>query len=415
MILKDDIFLFGEIPLLDLAKKYGTPLYLYDEDIIRNKVKSLYDSVDYKKFRIYYSCKANSNLEIMKVIKDEGAFLDCVSTEEIRLGLLAGYDTKDILFTGNNSTQQELEFCIENQITVNVDSLSQLERYGKLNSGGEVFVRINPDVGLGHHHHVITGGDHSKFGIYYDKVDQIKKLAKEYNLKIKGIHTHVGSGILEADMFPIIMDIVFSYAKKFDDLDVIDFGGGLGIPYEPKEKSIDIIDFGKRISEKFRKFTAEYGKELSMYVEPGRFIVAESGILLIQVNTLKTTPAFKFVGTNSGFNHLIRPMAYGSYHSIINCSNPLGDIERVVIAGNLCESGDVFTLKGEEIEERELPEINEGDILAILDTGAYGYSMSSNYNMRLRPCEIMIKNGESRIIRRKETFEDLISTQYDID
>lgn len=399
----------GNFFVSDLVKKFGSPLYIYDEEVIRQRYRDLFKNITYKPLRIYYACKANSNIAIMKVLKEEGAFIDAVSPGEILLALKAGFKPEQILFTGNNLTDSEMEYALKENIMINIDSLSQLERYGKLNPNSKISVRINPDMGAGHHEHTITGGPNSKFGIYFDKVNEIKKIAQKYKLQIIGIHEHIGSGILDTSKFILAMKVLLKTAKEFKDLEFIDFGGGFGVPYKKEQKPLDMKIFGKEISALFEKFCKDYGKKLTLTIEPGRYLVCESGILACTVNTIKSTPKYKFVGVDSGFNHLIRAMAYGSYHEIIVADRAdSGNTENIVICGNLCESGDIFTRSEQGIEERNLPKINEGDVLAIMNAGAYGFSMSSNYNMRLKPMEILINRSDEKIIREKETYEELL-------
>ena len=400
----------GKVGVNKLIEQFGSPLYVYDEEVIRNRIRRLKEAVIYPKKQILYACKANTNISIMKILREEGVWIDAVSPGEVEIAFRAGFNSSEILYTGDNTTDEEMKFCLINKIRMNLGSLSQIERYGRMNPNSDIFIRINPDCGAGHHSHTITGGPESKFGIYFDKVDDIKSLASKYNLRIVGIHSHIGSGILDVNEFLKAIDIVLNAAKSFKDLDFIDFGGGIGVPYRPSDKEIDIVDFGNRVSEKFKSFCDSYGRELELYLEPGRFIVAESGTLLLTVNNIKETPTHKFAGTDSGFNHLIRPMAYGSYHKIINCSNPNDEIEEIAITGNLCESGDVFTQSEKGIENHPVSKVREGDILGILCAGAYGFSMASHYNSRPKPAEVLVNNGDVKIIRRRESIEDLVQT-----
>ncbi len=399
----------GEIEAEELVKKYGSPLYVYEEETIRQRFRELKEAIPCKNLKIFYACKANTNPEIMKTLREEGSCVDAISPGEMMIALKAGFKPEQILFTSTSVKDEEMRLAIEKKILVNCDSLSQLERYGRINPNSKVCVRINPDVGAGHHGHVITGGADSKFGIYYDKVPEIKAIAKKYSLKIIGIHQHIGSGILEQDKFIQAMGMLLKTAKQFENLEFVDFGGGLGIPYKPEQKRLDIKGLGKRIAETFTAFCREYGKELMLYIEPGRYPVAEAGFLLCTVNTIKETPKHKFAGVDTGFNHLVRPAMYGSYHSIINASNvESAKKQKIAIAGNVCESGDVFTRDEHGILDREMPEIKEGDVLAILNAGAYGYSMSSNYNSRQKPAEVLVKGKVSRVIRKMETFEHMM-------
>ncbi len=400
----------GKVRVSQLIERFGSPIYVYNEDILRDRIRTLKDSIDYPNKQILYACKSNTNPSIMKVFREEGAWIDAVSPWEVKIAFKAGYQSHEILYTGDNVTDEEMKYCLDKNIQQNLGSLSQIQRYGRMNPHSHICVRINPDCGAGHHGHTITGGPESKFGIYFDKIDEIKSLSLRYDLKIVGLHSHIGSGILEVDELIKAIDIVLRTAQHFNTLEFIDFGGGIGIPYRPGDQEVNITHFGQRVSERFSQFCKEYGRNLSLYLEPGRYLVGESGTLLITVNNIKETPNHKFAGTNSGFNHLIRPMAYGSYHKIVNCSNPEGAPHKIAVSGNICESGDVFTQNGEGIENQNIPEVREGDVLGILNAGAYGFSMASNYNTRPRPAEVMVQNGHARLIRRRETFDDLTRT-----
>ncbi len=409
MEIKQNKLYLGGISCEELANKFGTPLYVYEEDTIRQKFRVLKENIAYPKLRIHYACKANTNLTIMKILREEGACIDAVSPGEVYAALKAGFKPEQILFTGNSVSDDELKFLIQNKILVNVDSINQLERYGQLNPHSNVSVRINPDVGSGFHDHCITGGPDSKFGIYFDKVDLIKKTAGKYGLNIVGIHTHIGSGILDIKVFIKAMKMLLKTAREFHHLEFVDFGGGIGVPYKPNERHLNMNDFGREISSLFAEFAEQYRidnkRELTMAIEPGRYLVCESGFLLAEVNTLKRTPKHKFVGVNSGFNHLVRPTMYGSYHPILNASNVNGEKETVSLSGNICESGDLFA------RSREMTKMNKGDIIAILNAGAYGFSMSSNYNMRPKTAEVLVKDGKAKLIRQRETYDDLLRGQ----
>ena len=404
----------GGISASDLARKFGTPLYVYEEDTIRQRYRQFTENIKYNKLRIFFACKSNTNLGILKILKSEGCYIDAVSPGEVFAALRVGFRPEQIMFTGSNVTDEEMVFLISKKILINMDSLSQMERYGKLNPGSRISVRINPDVGAGHHDHCITGGPESKFGIYFDKADEIKRIAEKYKLKIIGLHQHIGSGILDSEKYLYAMNVLLKVATEFKELEFVDFGGGIGVPYKPGEKPIDLKEFGEKAVSLFTDFCESYGRELVLAFEPGRFLVAESGVLLCRVNTIKETPNHRLMGVDSGFNHLIRPMAYGSYHEIVVVDKVNSDEkEAVAVAGNLCESGDVFTRSEEGIVDRDLPRLKEGDVLAILNAGAYGYSMASNYNMRPRPREVIVKNGEARIVREAEKFDDLLRNCYE--
>ncbi|MBW2976324.1 diaminopimelate decarboxylase [Candidatus Woesearchaeota archaeon] len=404
--IKGNKLYLGGVKAERLVKEFGSPLYAYEEETIRMRFNELRNAISYPDLRVYYACKANTNIEIMRILKEEGSYLDAVSPGEMFLGLKAGFPSNKILFTGSNCTDEDFRYCIENNILANLGSISQIRRYGRLNPDSDVVIRINPDVGAGHHKHTITGGPDSKFGIYFDKVDGIKKEAKKYGLNIIGIHQHIGSGILDAGIFIGAADILLKTAKEFNNLDFVDFGGGIGVPYRPREKPIDVNELGNKISKRFNDFCSEYGKKLILAIEPGRYLVAESGFLLATANNIKETPKHKFAGTDTGFNHLIRPAMYCSHHEIINASNAEGEKEKYVIAGNLCESGDIFTRNEYGPEGREIPGIKEGDVLAVCNAGAYGFSMSSNYNSRPKPAEVIVGKKKARLIRKRESLQD---------
>ncbi len=387
-----------------IARKFGTPVYVYAEKYIRCQLDSLDQGITYYPKRILYAMKANSNFHILRILKEEGVGIDAVSPGEIALALDVGFPPKDILFTGNNITDEEMDFAAKKGALLNIDSLSRLEKFGEKYPGCKVCVRINPDVGAGHHDHCITGGPKSKFGIWYSEVKEIRIIAENYGLEIVGIHEHIGSQILEIDKFLMAMEVLLRVAPSFPDLKFIDFGGGFGVPYNSEEQPLDIKKLGRGMSKCFKDFCRKYGRKLTLVVEPGRYLVAEAGYLLTRVNTVKRNPDGRvFVGVDSGFNHLIRPAMYGSFHPITNISNPDGKKEKADIVGDLCESGDKFA------EDREINQAREGDLILIRVAGAYGYSMSSIYNLRPRPSEVLVKpDGALQLIRRRETIKKIM-------
>ena len=387
-----------------IAEEFVTPVYVYGERYIQRQLRLLAESITYQPKKILYAVKANFNPYILEIFKKAGVGIDAVSPGEIALALKVGFSPKDILFTGNNITDEEMDFAVEKGVLLNIDSLSRLEKFGKKYPGYEVCVRINPDVGAGHHDHCITGGPKSKFGIWYSEVEEIKRIAESHRLKIVGIHQHIGSQILEVEKFLIAMEVLLRVAPSFLDLEFIDFGGGLGVPYRPEENLLAVKELGQKMSEGFKDFCRKYGRELTLVIEPGRYLVAESAFLLTKVNTVKRNPDGRvFVGVDSGFNHLIRPAMYGSFHPITNISNLGRKKEKVDVVGNLCESGDKFA------EDREIRQAREGDLILIGVAGAYGYSMSSNYNLRPRPAEVLVKpGGILQLIRERETIEEII-------
>lgn len=398
-----------------LIDRFGSPLYVYDETTLRTRVSEAKDALSaHPNVQFLYACKSNTNPTILKIFQQEGLGLDIVSLGELALALQVGFDRKNILYTSDNITEKEMQVLIQKGIRVNLGSLSQIKRYGKLNSNSSVSgisIRINPDWGAGHHPYTITGGPKSKFGIYTDQLEELQSHAEEFQLKIQGLHCHIGSGILNTEDFLKGVEITLKIAESLPNLNFINLGGGWGVPYRPNERALDLHALGFELCKLFEDFNRNYGRELLFYLEPGRFFVAESGVLLVTVVNRKKTPLYQFVGTDSGFNHLIRPMAYGSYHEILNYSNPNGEKEKVVVAGNICESGDIFTQGDDGIEERSIPEVREGDILGILNSGAYGFSMASNYNLQTRPAEVLrTLNGDWKLIRRRETLKDLFAT-----
>lgn len=405
---------FAGTSTLELAENFGTPLYVISESRIRENYKRLQKLLRhlYEKTRVYYAAKANSNISILKILETEGAYLDVVSPGEVFLGLKSGFSPERILFTGTSVRNDELKFLVDSKVTVNIDSLSQLKRLLKISIPEVLSVRINPEMGAGHHDHCITAGKNAKFGLWEDDALKAYEKAKEAGVNRFGIHMHIGSGVRAVSPFISALEKLLSVAKKVHDkigvtFEFVDIGGGLGVPYKPEEKEMDLDVFSEKVLSKFTSLTETYDLGTPFFcVEPGRYLVSDAGILLTAVNTVKVTPFKKFVGVDAGFNTLARPMIYGSYHHIL-VANKLNsqDRESCDVVGPICESGDVLA------RERRLPRIEEGDLLAILNAGAYGYSMSSQYNARPRAAEILVRNGEYTVIRDREQLEDLISKQ----
>lgn len=413
--IKNNKLAIGGVSAEELVRQFGSPLYVYDESVVRDRYRTLFSAIEYPKKRIHYAMKANNNPGILKTLLEEGCYIDAVSVNEALLALKIGFTPERILLTGSHMTLQEMQAAVQNRIPVNVGSLGNLETYGMNFPGTNVSIRVNPDFGAGHHSHVVTGGRESKFGIFHGKkghsdIEKAKETIKKYNLKLTGIHAHIGSGILDESQYIELMRIILGLAADFPGLEFIDFGGGIGVPYRPNEKDFDLKMFGGHVGKMMREFTAKYGSEPFVALEPGRFLVAESGTLLVTVTDLKDTPKFSFAGVDSGFNHLIRPMAYGSYHPIVNASRMEGNKKEFVISGYLCESGDVFNRNEHGAEPRSITMPEQGDIVAILNAGAYGYAMASNYNVRVRPAEVSMSNGKARLTRRRETLEDILAT-----
>ncbi|MGC1391543.1 MAG: diaminopimelate decarboxylase [Bacteroidales bacterium] len=399
---------FGNTDPIQLSQKYETPLYVYNENILRNRCRDLKGLISYSNFTVNYSLKANSNIELIKIVKSEGLRADAMSPGEIYLNMLAGYKPEEILYIGNNVNEDEFSYAIHAGVKISVDSVSQLEMFGKINPGGKVAFRLNPGFGAGHHEKVRTAGQRTKFGIEMSSIPEVKRIIRKYGLKLIGINQHIGSLFMDSEAYLKSTGNILSIARQFNDLEFIDLGGGFGIPYKKQsdQPRLDLKDLGGKLSEVIHSWVSDYGKEIEFKIEPGRYIVAESGILLGKVYAIKTNYKIKYIGTDLGFNVLIRPVMYDSHHDIEiyrGDSTPSPKEETVSIVGNICETGDIIA------KDRKLPEIFENDILGVLDSGAYGYSMSSNYNSRLRPAEVLIeKDGNPRLIRRRDTLDDLI-------
>lgn len=387
------------------ADIYKTPLYVYDKDIMVRQYAQLDHDITYSPKKIYYACKANSNLSILKIFKDLGCNVDVVSAGELFLALEAGFSPQQILFTGNNLPSWEMEYAVKRNILMTVDSLSQLRMYGKINPHSQVYIRINPNLGAGHHKHVITGGLQSKFGIYYTRMDEVKHIAREYHLHVRGIHQHIGSGILEPNLMLHGIKQLLEVASQFSDLECIDIGGGLGIPYHPTQDPLDTHTYGQKLNMLLSSWCETSGSTLTLIMEPGRFLVGQSGTLLTTVTAIKSNPKYTFVGTDTGFNHLLRPILYNAYHKISVIGPHTEHLSPVTVCGNICESGDIFA------KNRSLPPLREGDVLAIHDVGAYGFSMASEYNARNLPAEILWNGNHMIVIRKKGDFKDLLYNQ----
>ena len=398
----------GGIPAETLADEFGTPLYVYEEAVIRERCRELRMAFSAIGPQIHYAIKANFNPAILAVVLNEGMGVDAVSPNEVRLALEVGFLPDQILFTGNNTSETEMREVVQLGVPVNVGSLGELDRFGRLNPGGRVSVRINPDVGDGHHHHVITGGPDSKFGVYHTETARVEEILIRHRLTLTGIHSHIGTGILQTGQMVEAMEIILRAAARFPNLEFINFGGGFGIPYRPESPPLPLARLGEEMAERFFRFQRGYGQPLNMKLEPGRFLVAQAGTLLTRVTNIQATPAHTFVGCDSGFNHLARPILYGAYHRVVNASRMEGETITAAIAGNICESGDVFTQDKNGIEDRPITAPREGDLLALLDVGAYGMALASQYNLRARPAEVMVNNGKAKLIRNRETYESLV-------
>lgn len=392
-----------------IAKEYGTPLYTYSEEIIRDRMHKVGQVITKYPYTANYSIKANTNVEILKLAISEGMNADAMSVGELKMLELAGFPKERIFFVPNNVGEEELQYAIDNGIMTSLDSLDQLELYGSLNRGGKCAVRINPGVGAGHHEKVVTAGKKTKFAVAEEDIDEIFKIAEKYDLKIAGINQHVGSLFMDPTPFLQAVSNFLRIAKKFKDLEFIDFGGGYGIPYHKldDEAEFPMEEFSKEFEKLLDEFVADYGYAPLFKTEPGRFNVAEGSILLGRVHATKHNSGKNYVGTDIGMNVLVRPSMYDSWHDIELIRDdkvvPRENMDEVTVCGNICESGDLLC------KDRMMPAAKRGDLVGVLDAGAYGYSMCSNYNSRPRPAEVMIcKDGSVKLIRRRETYEDLM-------
>lgn len=391
--------------LLDITQKYGTPLYVYEADVIDQRIAELQEKIGiYPKTEFLYAIKTNFNPHIVKRIVEKGLGIDAVSLEEVKIGLKCGCPIEKIMYTESSMSDEEMHEAHALGVLVNFGSLSRLEKYGKAYPGSRVSVRFNPNVGAASHATNITGGPLSKFGISYKQIEEVLSIVNRYGLKLVGIHEHIGSGWLGTAEPLAAMEILLDIAKELPDLEFVDCGGGFGVPYKPDQEALDMETLGIEFNRKFSEFCKEYGRELVLRFEPGRYVVAEAGKLLVEVTDLKENPEGRvFAGVNSGMNHLVRVAMYGAYHPITNISNPDGTLKTYDVVGNICENADFFA------KDREIAEIREGDVLSIDIAGGYGFVMANQYQFRGRPAEVLLENGEAKIIRERETFEDLFS------
>jgi diaminopimelate decarboxylase len=405
MEINDQTYRIQGVSLTDLAKQYGTPLYVYDGEKILSQVEAIKTAFSGVKLKIKYATKALSNINILKLMKQAGTGVDAVSIEEVHLCLHAGFEPQEIMYTPNCVDFAEIQEAVELGVMINIDNIPMLEHFGTT-YGGEIplCIRLNPHILAGGNAKISVGHIDSKFGISILQLKHILKVVDAYGLQVIGLHVHTGSDILDADVFLKGAEILFEAAKEFKDLTFLDFGGGFKVGYKAGDVTTDIMDVGKKVSKAFKEFCVEYGRELEIWFEPGKFLVSECGYLLVSATVVKPTPATTFVGVNSGLNHLIRPMMYDAYHEVVNISTLTGPERVYTIVGYICETDTIAA-------DRKLKEVKEGDILAIKNAGAYGFSMSSNYNSRLRPPEILLLKGNIHLIRKRETFDDLMRNQ----
>lgn len=390
---------------IELARTYGTPLFVYDGDMMLERFRDLFRFIPCDRLNVHYALKANSNPALLTLLRDAGAGIDAVSPGEVVLALTLGFAPEKIIYTANNMTDAEFDRVMKTGVTVNIGSLSRLKKCAKSHPGARICLRFNPDVCDGDNEKTMTGGDLTKFGILLDDADTAAAIAAEGNLHIIGLHEHTGSGLQHAESVLKSMDNLMAIATKerFSELEFLDFGGGFKVPYKEDEARIDYVDMGNKIAVKFDNFCRQYGKELLMRFEPGKYLAAECGTLIMEVNTIKHNRTRTIAGCNSGFPHLIRPVLYGAYHRIENLTNPEGVPALYDVCGNICETGDRFA------EQRELPEIREYDLLAVKNAGAYCYSMGSVYNLRPMPGEVVLKDGNVADFRPALSDEELVA------
>ncbi|MFK8164538.1 MAG: diaminopimelate decarboxylase [Lewinella sp.] len=408
MELSQGRYQIGGVDALQIAERFGAPVYVYDAATMKRQYARMTKAFGkVKRLRINYACKALTNVNVLRIFRELGSGLDTVSVQEVELGLLAGFDPHDILYTPNCVSLEEVSEAVAKGVRINIDNIEILEQFGARHPEVPVCIRINPHIMAGGNSKISVGHIDSKFGISIHQVPHVLKVVDALGLKIEGLHMHTGSDIYDAEVFLRAVEILLNAAGDFPDLDYLDFGSGFKVPYKEGGIATDIEDLGDRLGDRFNEFCTEYGRDLELMFEPGKFLVSEAGYFLVKTNVVKTTTASVFAGVDSGLNHLIRPMFYDAYHHITNISNPAGKPRIYNVVGYICET-DTFGVN------RRLTEVREGDILAMANAGAYSFMMASNYNSRFRPAEVLVLDGEAHLIRRRETMEDLLGTQVEL-
>ena len=391
--------------LVQIANEFGTPVYVYHAERISEQYSKLQIAFKNCNARFFYACKSLTNINILKLINSLGASLDCVSINEVQLGLMAGFKATDILYTPNCVDLEEILQAKELGVNINIDNISILEQFGnKFGNTYPVCIRLNPHIMAGGNFKISTGHVDSKFGISIHQMRHIERVVKTTNLNVQGIHMHTGSEIKDVNVFLEGLEVMFNMAAHFPNLKYIDLGSGFKVPYQPGDPETDINPLGEKVAQAFAQYEKETGKKLEIWFEPGKYLVSQAGYFVVKANVIKQTPATVFAGVNSGFNHLIRPMMYEAYHHIENISNPTGAERIYTVVGNICET-DTFAW------DRKLNEVREGDYLVFFNAGAYGFEMSSNFNSRLKPAEVLVKEGKTQLIRKRDKFEDLLRNQ----
>lgn len=409
MELKKNQYIIGGIPVTDLARKHGSPLYIYDTAVMTAQYNRITGAFSDTRVRINYACKALTNINVLKLFRGLGSGLDAVSVQEVELGLMAGFAPRDILYTPNCVSIEEIDEAVGLGVRINIDNIAILEEFGnKYGDKIPICVRINPHVLAGGNHKISTGHIDSKFGISVYQIPHVHRIVETNHMKVEGIHMHTGSDILDTETFLRASEIMFETAKEFKELDYVDFGSGFKVPYKADDISTDVEALGKELSQRFNQFCKSYGKELTLIFEPGKFLVSEAGSFVARVNVIKQTTSTVFAGLDTGMNHFIRPMFYDAYHEIINVSKPGGKTRIYTVVGYICET-DTFGWN------RKISEASEGDYLLFKNAGAYCYAMASNYNSRFRPAEVLVHNGTDYLIRKREDMEDLLRNQIELD
>lgn len=394
--------------LIGIANEFGTPVYVYHAEKIEEQLNELRDAFSGCDAKFFYACKSLTNINILKLIKQLGANLDCVSINEVKLGLKAGFEPKQILFTPNCVDFDEIEAGKALGVNINIDNISILEQFGnKYGHSYPVCIRLNPHIMAGGNFKISTGHIDSKFGISIHQIRHIERIVKTTNLHVAGLHMHTGSEIKDINVFLAGLEVMFDMARHFPRLEFIDLGSGFKVPYSDDDVETDVVALGKKVCEAFQNYEKENERKLEVWFEPGKYLVSEAGYLVVKTNVIKQTTATVFVGVNSGFNHLIRPMFYEAYHRIENISNPNGPERIYTVVGNICET-DTFAW------DRKINEVREGDYLIFYNAGAYGFEMSSNFNSRFKPAEVLVKDGKANLIRKRDQFEDLLRNQVEV-
>lgn len=393
--------------LVAIAEEFGTPVYIYDAKKIEEQYNKLQNAFSQTHTRFFYACKALTNINILKLMQRLGTNLDCVSINEVKLGLKTGFEPHQIMFTPNSVDFSEMEEGKELGVNINIDNISLLERFGnKYGNTYPISIRLNPHIMAGGNYKISTGHVDSKFGISIHQLRHIERVVNTTNLHVRGLHLHTGSEIKDINIFLSGLDVMLDLARHFPQIEFIDLGSGFKVPYKDSDMATDVELLGKKVGEAFADYNKEIGRELEVWFEPGKFLVSEAGYFVVKANVIKQTTATVFVGVNSGFNHLIRPMFYDAYHRVENITHPNGPERIYTVVGNICET-DTFAW------DRKIAETHEGDFLCFYNAGAYGFEMSSNFNSRFKPAEVLIINGEAKLIRRRDTFDDLLRNQIE--